>query len=85
MKYLVAYVLCLGLNIYQEEAVFYTVKPAIAIFGGLISGKEIEIIFRAFVDIANKILNDAYDGIGNVDDHLDNSGPELGFRCQSKK
>lgn len=38
------------------------------LFGGLVSGKEIERIFRAFVDIANKILNGDYDGIGNVDD-----------------
>lgn len=38
------------------------------LFEGLISGKEIESIFRAFVDIANKALNGDYDGVGNTDD-----------------
>jgi hypothetical protein len=35
---------------------------------GLISGKEIEGIFRAFIDIANKARNGDYDGTGNSDD-----------------
>jgi len=38
------------------------------LFGGLISGKDIEVIFRAFVDIANKALNGNYDGTGDSDD-----------------
>ncbi len=38
------------------------------LFNGLISGKDIESIFRAFIDTANKARNGAYDGTGNSDD-----------------
>lgn len=38
------------------------------LFSGLISGKEIEDIFRSFIDIANKALNGDYDGTGDSDD-----------------
>ncbi|MHB1652323.1 MAG: hypothetical protein ACYCVD_07575 [Desulfitobacteriaceae bacterium] len=38
------------------------------LFNGLISGKDIEGIFRAFVEIANKALNGDYDGTGDSDD-----------------
>ncbi len=38
------------------------------LFNGLVSGKDVEGIFRAFIDIANKARNGYYDGIGNSDD-----------------
>lgn len=38
------------------------------LFDGTISGKDIDGIFRAFVDIANKVRNGEYDGSGNDDD-----------------
>lgn len=38
------------------------------LFDGLISGKDIEGILRAFVDIANKALNGDYNGTGDSDD-----------------
>ncbi|HYE82242.1 MAG TPA: hypothetical protein VEG39_08755 [Clostridia bacterium] len=38
------------------------------LFNGLVSGKDIEGIFRAFIDIANKARNGDYDGNGNSDD-----------------
>jgi len=38
------------------------------LFSGLISGKEIQDIFRAFIDIANKALNGDYAGTGDSDD-----------------
>jgi len=38
------------------------------LFDGLISGKDIEGVFRSFVDIANNALNGDYDGIGDSDD-----------------
>ncbi|MGB4019410.1 MAG: hypothetical protein WBK78_07920 [Syntrophomonadaceae bacterium] len=36
----------------------------------MISGNEIESIFRAFIDIANKALNGDYDGTGDSDDQV---------------
>jgi len=39
-----------------------------SLFNGLISGKDIEGIFRAFIDIANKARNGDYDRTGNSDD-----------------
>jgi len=44
-----------------------SVKRYNPLFGGLISGKEIERIFKAFVDIANKTLNGDYDQVENAD------------------
>jgi hypothetical protein len=38
------------------------------LFNGLISGKDIEDIFKSFVEIANKALNGDYDGMSNSDD-----------------
>lgn len=38
------------------------------LFDGSVSGKEIEGIFKAFVEIANNTINGEYDGIGNADD-----------------
>jgi hypothetical protein len=40
------------------------------LFNGMISGNEIENIFRAFIDIANKALNGDYNGTGNSDDQV---------------
>lgn len=40
------------------------------LFNSMISGNEIESIFRAFIDIANKALNGDYDGTGDSDDQV---------------
>jgi hypothetical protein len=38
------------------------------LFNGLLSGKDIVSIFRAFVEIANKALAGDYDGTGSPDE-----------------